>query len=433
MALGVGLAIASTTSAAPPTDPLTLEAALAEARSANLTLPVPALDVQLAAARQVEAAAERRLHWTLEGELVISPPGGYDGALSTAGVDRLQIVGRRALVDGGALAAGVARAAAGARGAAARYRVAELDLDLEVRLAFAELEAAATALDARRRELDRLTSYRTFLAALAAAGQGVTADLLRTDVRLAADGAAIAEAEDRVEQARLALGDLVGREPGSALAIAPRATPAAAEPDPADPEATSAPPEIEAAAADAAGFAAELAAARAERRLHLDAQADVGLWGSDTWRRVPPDVAAAHADAGFGHRLDRDAGFSLGLVFSLPLFDRGAIRARELEAELALEQSRRQETVARRQALFARQRARIALASSARRIAALATAAPRARDAYLDAESRYRGGAATTLDVLSAHDDAVETEVGLADAIARYRAAEALAIRWGNP
>ena len=63
----------------------------------------------------------------------------------------------------------------------------------------------------------------------------------------------------------------------------------------------------------------------------------------------------------------------------------------------------------------------------------LSRAVPDARDSYIDAQSRYRGGAATALEVLDAHAAAVEAAVRRSDAIARYRVADAVSLRWGTP
>ena len=56
-----------------------------------------------------------------------------------------------------------------------------------------------------------------------------------------------------------------------------------------------------------------------------------------------------------------------------------------------------------------------------------------ARDAYLEAESRYRGGAATSLEVIDAYAASIEATVRLSDAVSRYRISRALAERWGTP
>jgi outer membrane protein TolC len=73
------------------------------------------------------------------------------------------------------------------------------------------------------------------------------------------------------------------------------------------------------------------------------------------------------------------------------------------------------------------------LANLYRQIEVLSRAVPDARDSYLEAESRYRGGAATALEVLDAYATSVDGAVRLAQAVGQYRLARAVQIRWGGP
>ena len=73
------------------------------------------------------------------------------------------------------------------------------------------------------------------------------------------------------------------------------------------------------------------------------------------------------------------------------------------------------------------------LQSTYEQIRILSESAPSARDSYLEAESRYRGGAATAFEVLDAYTASVDAAVRLSDAISRYRIAEAVAVRWSEP
>jgi outer membrane protein TolC len=61
----------------------------------------------------------------------------------------------------------------------------------------------------------------------------------------------------------------------------------------------------------------------------------------------------------------------------------------------------------------------------------LSGARPIARDAYLEIESRYRGGAANTLEVLDAASAELEAEMAAIQAERAYYEADALARRWG--
>jgi outer membrane protein TolC len=341
--------------------------------------------------------------------------------LTNLGEARGQIVARQPLYAGGALRAGVARADAQVAVAGARYRIAVRDLDLEVRSRYAQLLSARAEAAARQEGIERLTSYRTSLQSRQAAGQGVAADVLKTEVRLALEEAAVADAEQRADEARLALNQSLGRDPSGTLAVAtllPPAAPAAGDAAPWERA-----PEIEAAEAEARSAEAQLTIARAERLPHVSLNADTGFWVSDT----------THLNGDFWDRFWGAKGYSLSLTVAWPLWDRGGLRARIAEADLGLRSAQTKLEVERRDARLAWAQARSAQEHLFRQIEILSRAAPDARDSYLQIESRYRGGAASALEVLDAYAAAVDAQVRLNEVIARYRIAQALALRWSEP
>jgi outer membrane protein TolC len=411
--------------------PLTLDEALREAHAANARLPVAALDVQISRDALREARAERWLKLALEADFTVAPPSGYDTALSDSGVERLELVGRQTLADGGARRAGVARAEARSHAAAARYRIAERELEVDVRSQFAECLEVQEEIAARREGLERLRRYDAWLRSRQAGGQGIAADVLRSRVRVASEEAELVEAERHLDTARSTLNDLMGRDPAAEIETAalPAPEPPALAADAAWPGA----PEVLEAEAGTRAAAAELRIAQAENRPQLSASADFGFWGSGTTELIPPELRAADPDAGFWDRLRRDAGYSVGLSLAWPLWDHGARRARLAQAQLALRQAQGEETVQRRRARLMWQQARAARASAYRQTEVLSRSIPEARDSYLEAESRYRGGAASFLDVLEAHAAALDVSVRLAEAVLRYRVAQALELRWGTP
>jgi len=406
---------------APAEEPLTLERAIAEALSANARLPLPALDISLAVERDREARAERWLKVALEGDFIYAPPG-YSAAITNLGEARLQGVVRQPIYAGGALKAGVEKAGAGKDAALARYRMTQKDVELEVRGRFAELTGARTEIDVRRAGLDQLSTYVSSLRSRQASGQGVAGDLLKTNVRIELEQATVADAEQRADEARLSLNEVMGREPESPLTLAALPPPAAPR-DGNDAPWKSA-PEIAAAQAAAEAARADATIAAAERRPKLLFSADAGFLADDTTHPF-------HTE--FWDRFWRDGGYSLSLVFAWPVWDTGAAKAREAEARLAAEQANLQLEVEKRDARLAWEKARSALRRLYDQIEILSRAVPDARDAYLETESRYRGGAASNLDVLEAHAAAVDAGVRLSDATERYRVAEASLIRWGTP
>lgn len=399
---------------------VSLDRALAEALAANARLPVPALEMNVAAERAKEARAERWLKVAVEGDFIYAPPR-YSEPLTNLGEARLQAVVRQPIYAGGALKAGVEKAGAGIDEARARYRMARKDLELEVRSRFSELLQARAELEIRRTGLERLATYRSSLRSRQASGQGVSADLLKTDVRVELEQAALNDAEQRADDARLSLNDLMGREPAAALALEPLPDPGA--PKEGDAAAWMNAPEIEAAEAATRAASAESTIAAAERRPRLFLSADAGFLTDNT----------THLNSRFWDRFWNDAGYSFSLVFTWPLWDTGAARARVTQASLGLQQARLQLEVERRDTRLAWEKARAASDRLHAQIEILSRAVPHAQDSYLEAESRYRGGTATALDVLEAHAAAVDAAVRRSEAIARYRVAQASLLRWGTP
>jgi outer membrane protein TolC len=299
--------------------------------------------------------------------------------------------------------------------------MAEKDLDLEVRGRFSELLAIDSEIATRSDGIERLERYRQSLRSRQAAGQGVAADLLKTDVRLSLEKTTLAEAQQHREEVRLSLNELLGRTPTQPLELAD--LPAPQPPGPADDLAWQNAPEIAAAEAESRAAAADLTIARAQRRPHLFASADAGFWTADT----------THLGASFWDRLWRNGGYSLSLALVWPVWDTGAARARVAQADIGLQQARVRLEVERRGARLAFEQARAAVQRIYDQIQTLSRAVPEARDSYLDTESRYRGGAASALEVLDAYAASVEASVRLADAVARYRVAQAAALRWSTP
>lgn len=409
---------------------LTVEEVLREALAANARLPLPASDIAVARQKSAEARAERWLKVAADGDFVYAPEAGYDPVVTNLGEERLQLTVRQPLYDGGARRAAVSRAEANLAAAGARYRIAEKDLELDVRSRSSEFLQAEAEIEVRREGLERLTAYRTSLESRRSAGQGVAADILKTDVRLGSDQASLVEAEGRLQQARLSLNDLMGREPQAPLALAPLPPPDAAQ----GPETRSGEtPDVAAAEAEVGSAAFGVSVAKAELWPQLYLNGDVGLWGSDTSRLVPLDLKAKDPGATFPDRIRRDAGYSFGVTVSWPLWDHGAARARVAQAELALERAKRERDLQTRAARLQWEQALAALRVLSTQIEILSRSAPDAHDAYLEAESRYRGGMATALEVLDASAAAVDTSVRLADAVARYRIAQAVQARWGTP
>lgn len=401
--------------------PVTLAEALKESRAANARLPVPQLDIAISQERLEEVKASRWLRLALSGDFIYSPANSYDPNVSNLGESRMQVVATQPVLTGGAVRATVAQAQAQIEGARARFRMAEKDLELEVRNRFAEVLEANAEIAARQAAILRLETYATSLESRRAAGQAVAADLLATRVRVSQARIDLEDAQARLVQSKEELNDLMGRDPLAQLELAPLSPP---EPAPeTGTEPWMAAPEISEASAQFKSLTAGVSLLKSERRPHLDFEADAGFWGGDT----------AHLGTSLSRRYNHDRGYELGLNFTWPFWNAGSYRARLAEGNLAVQQAARQETAVLRQARLNWSVAHEARTSAYEEFEILRQAVPQARDSYLEAEARYRGGAGTALEVLDAYTQSVTSAVALAQSALRYEIATALELRWGTP
>ncbi len=408
---------AQQTTAPPPV--ITLEEALRLAAEHNAHLPVAALNAAIAQAQLREARARLKPRLFLDGDVHEGAPPTY-----SAGDTRLQAIGVDTLFDGGRLRAGVRISEFQVRSAVASYRVAQKEVELDLRTWFATGVRFQREIAIRRAGLERLRNYLALIEALRASGQGLAGDVLRTRSRLALEEANVVDAERQLDEAQVEVNNLMGRHPRSAFIFAE--LPAPQRP----PAAAGTPwlrtPDISQATALTEAARAAITIARADRRPQLSVTADVGV--------LPTLPTLGNASGGgSGLNTGRGAGAEITLWFTWPVFDAGIYRSRLEQAQLAARQAADSAFVVRRQSELEWSRAVEQLEDLFRAVDLRTRNVPLSRDAYLEVESLYRGGVGTALDVLDAYVTWVDAQVAQADAELNYRQAEARLLRWGSP
>lgn len=394
--------------------PLTLEAALREARAANAQLPVAALEVDIARASVREAKAARSPTLGISSSINAGGPLAYTTSQGSA-----QVVGEASLLDGGLRRANINTANHRLEGAGAGFRVAQKDVDLAVRLQFSEFLRAETEIAFRQQGLERLKTYTSQIAARRAAGQPIGSDLLSTQVRVGTDEAALNDAARSLDEARLQLNNLMGREPEQPLSLAPLTIPEA--PVSFQPAAWLSTPDVRAAEANTAAARSAIAAAQSERRPQVQFSANVGA------------LPVFGSDSGTGPNSGTGLGGAVLLSMSWPFYDGGVVRARVDRAKLEAQRALDSEIVVKKQIRLSSSFAAAQLTRLYQQIETWRRTIPTARDAYLQTQSMYAGGVATALEVLDAYSAWVGANQAYADAVARYQQAEANYIRWGSP
>ena len=226
-----------------------------------------------------------------------------------------------------------------------------------------------------------------------------------------------AQRRDDVEQARVqeaiagaALRVLVGYQPAEPLAVsALTAEPSMGDIERLAPISIMQRPQLVQAAAQQRAAREDIAVARAERLPSLTYSADEGF-DSPSLR---PDEIRQHA------------GYLITANLRIPIFDWGAARARQRQAEIRAESAARQLTLTQREVLQQDLRAREEAASAVRRAA-------NARAAVADAQrnvdisiARYRGGEAPILEVTDALTTLAQQRFNLQQALFDFEVARA--------
>lgn len=392
---------------------LTLDAALSEARAHNAALPVAAAGVRVAQARTQQARGLLYPSVSVATDVHTGVPQGYSSTDAF-----VRVLGDAPIYSGGQLQANVAQAAAEAEASAFGYRSAVRDVDRAVRADFARVLHADSVIVFRAQALSRLQTYYAAVQARRAGGLGVGADLLQTQQRLALAHAEITAAEREREDAQIALNDDLGRAPLAVVVVAPLPAPTPPSDTLARTPWTTV-PDVAQTEALVRAASAGVTAAHAGRKPQVSLEADVG---------AQPHVGSTAALLNNG----QGGGAEVFLSFSLPLYDRGIYAGRLAEANANLQQSQREADVTRRMARLNWMRAATSVAGLYREYDARTQAAAAARDSYLEAESLYRGGQGTALDVLDGYDAWVHAEQDRLDLVYQYRLAQADLIRWGS-
>jgi outer membrane protein TolC len=394
------------------TPPLTLHAAIQEAEQANAQLPVANLQLQGALARAQQARGALYPTLALDGDVHTGTPVQY--ASSDA---FLRVLARAPLYEGGELRAARDQSDAEAASLRAGYRMAVRDVDYAVRTGYDRVLRAEEGLAFRRRGIERLQAYLTVVQSRQASGQGVGADLLRTQQRMASARADIASLTGELHAATMELNDVLGRAPDAPLHIASLPEPTSPTDSAGQPWLGA--PDLAQARSDIHAAEAGVRAAQAGRKLHLDVEADAG--GQPVLNSTQ---SLLNNGTGWGTELT--------LSFQVPFWDHGIYKGRMAEAGAALSQAHQQEVVVKRAARLAWSRAAQAVDDLYQEYEARVRADTVARDAYLQAESVYRGGQGTALNVLDAYDAWIQADQNRLDVVYSYRVAEAELYRWGN-
>lgn len=392
------------------------------ARSTNARLPVALLRTQMAAEAVVLSESRRGPRVSLRGSLPYTPPGAGYGPGNSAGEDSLQLAARLPVYEGGALHGQIEADRQRLQAAQEGYRIDELDLDAEVRSRFSEVLRYLSEVTSLTQGLGRLGTYLIIVKARKASGRGTESDLLRTQVRIDEEQSHLDTARRGRDAANLELNDLLGRTLDQPVLLAALHEPRQL------PDSTSADfktlPDLISANAKEEAAHWQLDVARSSYRPHFSLFANTGL--------IDPGIGFPGPNPPLSQRVRDDFGVAVGVELSWDIWSFGAIHAQVQQAELASQQAAASAVVVRRKANLDYSRARLDLQYWFRELQTRNHQIPLARGAYVTAESLYRGGSSTAINVLDSFTALIGSEINRAEAIYQYRLSEARLLRWSG-
>jgi len=391
---------------------------LAERSSPNIHMAENALRTAELSLSELNTTGLPQLGAVVNGIYTPSPPTfGYDPAITNGGELSGRIVLRQTLYDAGVRSLRSDQLTGDRERLSHERRLAQLDLALSVKLAFAEAlrSEAATALEAR--SVDELESYLSLLKRLHAGGSASATDLLKTEVETSNARMALMRVREDASGAKIALEEIVGLPPDTSLILAGSLSDSLASPE----EATllgGEPSSDSTIDMTVAGMLIQRSLveediARRESLPAISFVADGGYVSSGDNFRVP----ASERINGIG--------YSVGIGIEVPIFTWGATGLRTEQREIATDDLRRRMELLRRSIASDQRRVRIQLANARARLGPVRENSSRAEQNFILTKSKFAAGASLSLEVLSAQQSLTEARLAEVQALADIRALQA--------
>jgi outer membrane protein TolC len=343
----------------------------------------------------------------------VPPRYGYDPGISNGGEVRGLVSLRQSVYDSGLRGLRSDQIAVDLERLGHEQRLAGLDLVLAVKLAFFEALRAHAEAALERESIDQLEAYLGLVQRLHSGGSASATDLLKTGLQVSTGRLALAKAHESSLGAKIALEELVGLPPDTAVNLLdlPADT---LEPPPDSARGTMELDPSRTLDMTIAGLlvrrsAMEEEIAGRERFPDISLFADAGYLTSGENLRLPP-----------AERIN-GLGYSVGIGVQFPLFNWGATGLRVQERQLATDDLRYRMELLRRSIASGAAMTRMQLANARERLRVLRGDLVKARDNFILTKSKFAGGGALSLEVLAAQQALRDARLAEIQAIADIR------------
>jgi outer membrane protein len=377
---------------------LTLDQCLSLARSQSPALRASENSVRLGTLAEAELSASRLPQ--IKGVAgttyaPVPPPFGYDPAISNGGQLNAQIAVQQPLYDGGVRRLKSDQLHMASETLAMEHRRTQRDIVFSVRESFIEALRFQVEVELHRTSITLLQQYLDLVQRLYKGGSGSYTDVLKTELQLLQEDALLKKADESMALSKLSLSELMQMDLDTSVTLAGSLETLIASDSSSLREADSSlvsarSLELEIARVGIEQSLIDVELAKLERSPVVTLMGDGGYLSSLENLRLPADMRLS------------SFGFSVGIGLELPLFNGGATDLRIEQKQVASENLRFQLEVERRSHIAELKKIRLQLFNAYNRLRSIRAGSAKAEENFLLTKSKYAGGAALSLEVLSA-------------------------------
>ena len=390
------------------TDSLSLNQAieLALKHNQNIALANQEIEKSQAALKEVKSNLYPSIYGT--SHYLYAPENGYDPTVTNGGEYGLQLNANYTLFDGGIRSALINKSSVNIEGKNLSLQQTKSEIRYLVRIVYYQITAAKNELVAQRKGVKELSEYLQWLEQLKSGGIASESDVLKAKVDLNNLIISLETAKQNIEKLKFNLNNLLGRRIDEPLEIYESA---AADTSIQSSSELNKMIDLEVVQNEAKASSYDINIAKGERLPQLSITGDAGVLG------VKPN------------NIKQDAGYSLFLSFSVPLFTWGGIDGRIQQAEISQKQAMTNVDLTDRALQTQRFTILSEIELANKNIINYQSSIKTAEENYLSSEARFKGGSGTNLDVLDAHRLVIQAESDYNNAVLQYQTARASLLR----
>lgn len=390
------------------TDSLSLSKAieLALKHNQNITLANQEIEKSQEALKEVKSNLYPSLYGS--SHYLYAPENGYNPVVTNGGEYGLQLNANYTLFDGGIRSALIKKASINVEGKNLSLSQTKTEIRYLVRIFFYQVIEAQNELESQRKGVKELNEYLGLLEQLKAGGAVSESDVLKARVDLNNLIISLETTKQKIAKLKFGMNNLLGRKIDKPINFYEDAVMDTSIIQSHDLNKMI---DLEIAQNLAKESSYDINITKGEKLPQLSIAGDAGVLG------VKPN------------NIKQDAGYSVFISFSVPLFTWGRINSKIQQAEISQKEALTNVDLTDR----ALQTQRLSILSeielSKKNMINYQSSIKIAEENYLSSEARFKGGSGTNLDVLDAHRLVIQGELDYWNSVLQFQSAKANLLR----